>query len=90
MKRTFEIIDRPTRDGFHRYTVRIDNGQPWLENASVATMGDRLKLFQELLAWLQADAGGEVRIDESTNSTKLNRMAVAAVSVLNARGCPGP
>jgi hypothetical protein len=63
MKHTFEITDRP-KDGGHFYTVRIDNGRPWMKDNSLSAADEKLRLFRELLAWMQADDKLDVSLNE--------------------------
>jgi len=63
MKRTFEIIDRPA-DGDHRYSVLIDDRDLWMNNNPLSTQDEKLRLFRELLAWIQADDKLDVSLNE--------------------------
>jgi len=61
---SFEIIDHPNKAGLHRYTVRIDKGKPWLKNDPLLTTDEKLRLFRELLAWMQLDGAMEISLKE--------------------------
>ena len=63
MKRTFEIIDRPEAGG-HRYSVLIDDRDLWMNNNPLSTKDEKLRLFRELLAWIQADDKLAVSLNE--------------------------
>jgi hypothetical protein len=63
VKRAFEIIDRP-EEGGHRYSVLIDNRDLWMNNNPLSTTDEKLRLFRELLAWLQADGDMDVSLKE--------------------------
>lgn len=66
-KRSFSIIDYP--DGIingleHLYTVRID-GKPWICDRPHLSTDEKVRLFRELLAWMQADIDLVVKLEEA-------------------------
>ncbi len=53
MIRTFEIRDTPNKQGFARFTIRIDNGSPYEDNPLVITTYDPMTPVEILLEWLK-------------------------------------
>ena len=45
MTRTFLIHDTPNDDGFFRFTVKTDNGKPYLENDPTITINNELSSY---------------------------------------------
>ncbi len=54
MLRTFEIRDKPNKSGFDRYTVKTDNGKPYLDNDPTITTSSDLRLIEKLIQWIRA------------------------------------
>ncbi len=53
MIRTFTIRDAKNKQGFERFTVKTDNGKPYLENAEPISTNDPVDLFRALAGWME-------------------------------------
>ncbi len=53
MTRTFIIKETKNDQGFHRFTVKTDNGRPYLENADPISTNDPVELFRALAGWVE-------------------------------------
>ena len=61
MRYRFEIMDHGVAED-HLYTVRID-GMLWIELDPLEGVTGKQRLFDELLAWLQADDKMRVTVE---------------------------
>ncbi len=53
MLRTFEIRDTPNKQGYDRYTVKVDHGKPYLDNDPTITTSSELRLIEKLIQWIR-------------------------------------
>jgi hypothetical protein len=53
MLRTFIIHDHPNKQGFECYTVKTDNGKPYLDNDPTITTSNELRLVERLIQWIR-------------------------------------
>jgi hypothetical protein len=57
MIRTFVIRDAKNDKGFDRFSVRTDNGRPYLENEETIFTNDPVDLFRALAGWVEEGEG---------------------------------